>query len=80
VTWGVILGKAQRKYFLKVKIMFEHSIRVPRLYKVASKIAKEVSEGKGSIKQLVYEGKHTVSFEVTATNPRFSNIYPISEY
>jgi hypothetical protein len=46
--------------------MFEHSIRVPRLYKVASKIAKEVSEGKGSIKQLVYEGKHTVSFEVTA--------------
>jgi putative methyltransferase len=39
--------------------MFEHSIRVPRLYKVASKIAKEVSEGKGSIKQLVYEGKHT---------------------
>ncbi|EFA10277.1 28S rRNA (cytosine-C(5))-methyltransferase [Tribolium castaneum] len=38
--------------------MFDHSIRVPRLYKTASKIAKEVSSGKGSIKQLVYECKH----------------------
>ncbi|XP_044265060.1 28S rRNA (cytosine-C(5))-methyltransferase [Tribolium madens] len=38
--------------------MFDHSIKVPRLYKTASKIAKEVSAGKGSIKQLVYECKH----------------------
>ncbi|RZB77473.1 methyltransferase NSUN5, partial [Asbolus verrucosus] len=43
--------------------MFDHSIKVPRLYKVASKVAKQVSESKGSIKQLVYECKHPVSFE-----------------
>nr|XP_023030251.1 probable 28S rRNA (cytosine-C(5))-methyltransferase [Leptinotarsa decemlineata] len=35
--------------------MFKHSVKVPRLYKVAATIAKEVSEGLGSIKQLVYE-------------------------
>ncbi|KAG5883733.1 hypothetical protein JTB14_024234 [Gonioctena quinquepunctata] len=35
--------------------MFKHSVKVPRLYKVAASIAKEVSEGLGSIKQLVYE-------------------------
>ncbi|CAG9819181.1 unnamed protein product [Phaedon cochleariae] len=35
--------------------MFKHSVKVPRLYKVAAVIAKEVSDGKGSIKQLVYE-------------------------
>lgn len=44
--------------------MFDHSIKVPRLYKSAAKIAKEVSESKGSIKQLVYESKHPVSLRL----------------
>lgn len=38
--------------------MFEHSIKVPRLYKTAAKIVKEASETGASIKQLVYEAKH----------------------
>ncbi|KAJ8920273.1 hypothetical protein NQ315_011934 [Exocentrus adspersus] len=37
--------------------MFKHSVKVPRLYKVAAKIAKEVEGGAGSIKQLVYENQ-----------------------
>ncbi|KAJ8946947.1 hypothetical protein NQ314_008748 [Rhamnusium bicolor] len=43
--------------------MFHHSVRVPRLYKVAANIAKDVKEGVGSVKQLVYENKkkHPVS-------------------
>lgn len=42
---------------------FNHSIRVPRLYKIASVIAKEYNEGLGSVKQLVFEKKkkHPVS-------------------
>lgn len=42
---------------------FQHSVKVPRLYKVAATIAKEASEGVGSIKQLVYgeKKKHPVS-------------------
>lgn len=42
---------------------FLHSIRVPRLYKVAANIAKQFSEGVSSIKQLVYgeKKKHPVS-------------------
>ncbi|KAJ8980768.1 hypothetical protein NQ317_016017 [Molorchus minor] len=35
--------------------MFQHSVKVPRLYKTAAKIAKDVKEGNGSIKNLVYE-------------------------
>ncbi|CAG9829844.1 unnamed protein product [Diabrotica balteata] len=34
-----------------------HSVKVPRLYKVAAEVAKEVGEGIGSIKTLVYEKK-----------------------
>lgn len=43
--------------------MFKHSVKVPRLYKTAAKVAKDVKEGLGSIKQLVYEykSKHPVS-------------------
>lgn len=43
--------------------MNKHSIKVPRLYKVSALVAKEVSEGIGSIKSLVYEHKkkHPVS-------------------
>ncbi|XP_056633844.1 28S rRNA (cytosine-C(5))-methyltransferase [Diorhabda sublineata] len=35
--------------------MRNHSIKVPRLYKVSAQVAKEVSEGIGSIKNIVYE-------------------------
>ncbi|XP_076243549.1 nop2/Sun-like domain containing protein 5 [Calliopsis andreniformis] len=37
---------------------FEHSIKVPRLYKTAAKIIQEVSENGGSLKSLIYEQKH----------------------
>lgn len=40
--------------------MFDHSIKVPRLYKISAKYAKEASENGTSIKQLVYEKKHPV--------------------
>lgn len=42
---------------------FNHSVRVPRLYKVAAKVAQEFSEGVNSIKQLLYgeKKKHPVS-------------------
>lgn len=40
--------------------MFEHSIKVPRLYKTAAKIAQNVKENGASLKQLVYEKKHAV--------------------
>ncbi|KAJ9585883.1 hypothetical protein L9F63_020471, partial [Diploptera punctata] len=36
----------------------EHSIKVPRIYKAASKIIKSVKEG-GSLKNLIYDNKHT---------------------
>lgn len=42
--------------------MFEHSVKVPKLYKVAANIIKEVKENGSSLKQLVYHGKHPVSF------------------
>lgn len=38
---------------------FIHSIPVPRIYKTASKVAKDVKEGKDSLKNLVYEQKRT---------------------
>lgn len=41
--------------------MFSHSVKVPRLYKIAAKLARDVSEGKGSLKELVYSCKHPVS-------------------
>ncbi|XP_066247676.1 28S rRNA (cytosine-C(5))-methyltransferase [Euwallacea similis] len=37
---------------------FNHSIKVPRLYKETAKISQRVAEGAGSIKQLVYEKTH----------------------
>ncbi|XP_066146187.1 28S rRNA (cytosine-C(5))-methyltransferase [Euwallacea fornicatus] len=37
---------------------FNHSIKVPRLYKETAKISQKVAEGAGSIKQLVYEKTH----------------------
>lgn len=40
--------------------MFEHSVKVPRLYKTAAKFAKLVKEDGISLKQLVYEKKHPV--------------------
>lgn len=41
--------------------VFEHSIKVPRLYKTASKILKTVREDGVSLKQLVYLKQHPVS-------------------
>lgn len=46
--------------------MFNHSIKVPRLYKLAAKYAKEASDNHASVKQLVYQKKHPVIlFEVS---------------
>ncbi|KAF3425199.1 LOW QUALITY PROTEIN: hypothetical protein E2986_07276 [Frieseomelitta varia] len=44
-----------------------HSIKVPRLYKTAAKIVQEVREKHGSLKTLIYEGKH----------PNVSGIYAL---
>lgn len=41
--------------------MFEHSVKVPRLYKTAAKFTKEVKENNGSLKRLIFEDKHVVS-------------------
>lgn len=51
----------------KTMSKFEHSVRVPRLYKVAATMAKQCSEGVAGIKQLVYGGKmkHRVSILLT---------------
>lgn len=40
--------------------MFEHSIKVPRLYKVAAKLVRECVENGASVKQSVYQAKHKV--------------------
>lgn len=40
--------------------MFEHSVKVPRFYKIAAKYTKEAHENGASVKQLVYEKKHPV--------------------
>ncbi|KZC14239.1 Putative methyltransferase NSUN5 [Dufourea novaeangliae] len=37
---------------------FEHSVKVPRLYKSASKIIRDVREKGGSLKSLIYEQRH----------------------
>lgn len=41
--------------------MFNHSVKVPRLYKIAAKVYQQVKDGKASLKQLVFEQKHIVS-------------------
>lgn len=43
--------------------MFEHSVKVPRHYKVAANILKKVSTEGGSVKTLLYDDKlrHFVS-------------------
>ncbi|KOC62174.1 Putative methyltransferase NSUN5 [Habropoda laboriosa] len=38
--------------------VFVHSIKVPRLYKTAAKIVREVRENGGSLKSLLYKQKH----------------------
>ena len=35
----------------------KHSIKVPRLYKVSTNVLKSFKEGKGSVKNFVYEAK-----------------------
>lgn len=40
--------------------MFNHSIKVPRLYKTTAKVAQDIKENRTSLKQLVYEKKHPV--------------------
>ncbi|XP_015605203.1 probable 28S rRNA (cytosine-C(5))-methyltransferase isoform X2 [Cephus cinctus] len=37
---------------------FEHSVKVPRLYKIVKNIVQKVQEEGASLKQLVYENKH----------------------
>lgn len=51
--------------------MFEHSIKVPRLYKTAAKIVERIKKEGSSVKQLVYEKKHPVSI------PFYLHIYVI---
>lgn len=41
--------------------MFEHSIKVPRLYKLAAKVAKQVKEEGASLKDKIYQRNHSVS-------------------
>lgn len=45
---------------------FHHSVRVPRLYKIAATVAKEYSDGVASLKDLLYGRKinHPVSIWV----------------
>lgn len=52
---------------------FNHSVKVPRLYKVASTVAKAHKEGLGSIKHLVFEKKkkHPVSIKEIQFQYRF---------
>ncbi|KAL3287830.1 hypothetical protein HHI36_002289 [Cryptolaemus montrouzieri] len=40
------------------KNIFKHSVPVPRIYKVASKVAANLKAGKDSLKNLVYQEKH----------------------
>lgn len=40
--------------------MFIHSVKVPRLYKTASKIVQQVKENGASLKDLLYKKKHPV--------------------
>lgn len=41
---------------------FIHSVKVPRLYKTVAKVVQNVQENGASLKQLIYQQKHTVSF------------------
>lgn len=40
---------------------FVHSVKVPRLYKIASKIVRDVQENGASLKTLIFSEKHPVS-------------------
>lgn len=42
--------------------MFEHSVKVPRLYKEIAKVVTDVKEKGSSLKNLVYSAKHKVSY------------------
>lgn len=55
--------------------MFEHSVKVPRHFKVVANIVKKVSTEGGSVKSLLYDDKlrHFVS-NVTSTIFLFTNI------
>lgn len=39
---------------------FQHSVKVPRLFKMAARIVKEAAENRVNVKELVYKTKHTV--------------------
>ncbi|GLV35869.1 hypothetical protein CBL_09936 [Carabus blaptoides fortunei] len=41
--------------------MFIHSLKVPRLYKTASKIVKPVKENGSTLKDLLYKKQHPTS-------------------
>lgn len=47
---------------------FKHSVKVPRLYKAASTIVKRVVEDGESLKQLIYNQNHPVSFVCLITH------------
>ncbi|KAF2905767.1 hypothetical protein ILUMI_00410 [Ignelater luminosus] len=63
--------------------MFEHSIKVPRLYKDAAKILRDVKEKGSSLKQLTYQCKHrnlkAVYALVAETIKHFTSIETIIE-
>ena len=63
---------------------FEHSVKVPRFYKITAKTVQNVEEEGASLKQLVYEKKHPVSNFATWPHPRaqkilqnFNNFYKV---
>lgn len=45
-----------------MKTGFIHSVKVPRIYKETSKIVANVKEQGTSLKQLLFQKKHPVSF------------------
>jgi len=44
---------------------FVHSVKVPRIYKVAANIVRRVHEDGAGLKDLIYEKKHPVSKSYT---------------
>lgn len=59
---------------------FVHSVKVPRLYKTVAGIVQKVQENGASLKQLIYQQRHTVSchvlqfFSATSTE---NNVYSL---
>lgn len=42
--------------------MYEHSIKVPRLYKLAAKIVKDFKENGANVKELIFRSRGEVNY------------------